>query len=161
MCPSPHYWTIPSFHTPPLPMATQPPLLTTSNPSVQIQIPVPSLQSYLSSLLLCDLLPCWLQFFDSTDFVYWTEQFHNGIEARNVCQLAPEPTSLDHKHIWHKHPMDLVATSLDSAPPFGLLVLSKLTHKTDLIQQLISLTNSIELQHKISLNRSSIGTIKL
>ena len=100
MYPSPHQWTIHPNHTPPPSMATQPPLSTTSTlPTQQTHIFVPSFQPYTFNVLTCAPLSSQLQISDSTDYRYRPEQFLTDIKTRTIYQLGPEPTNPHQKHI--------------------------------------------------------------
>ena len=98
---SPHQRTIHSNFTPPLSIAIQPPFSTTSNLPVQTHINLPSSQPYTLYVLTCAPLSSQLQIFDSTDYRYRPQKLLNGIRARNIYQLGPEPTSSEQKHIRH------------------------------------------------------------
>ena len=110
--PSPHHWTRPSNHTPPS-MATQSPLSSTSNVLVQTHFAVPSFKTYTLNVSKSAPLSSQLQIFDGTDYRYRPKQLVKGIKADNLCQLGPEPTSPDQRHVWHVRRMALVAISSD------------------------------------------------
>ena len=62
---------------------------------------------------MCAPLSSQLQTFDGTDYRYAPENFLNGLKARTIHQLGPEPTHSEQYRIWNIHRMALVATSLD------------------------------------------------
>ena len=100
MYPSQHQWTIHPNHTRPPSMAIQPPLSTTSTlPTQQTYIFVPSFQPYTFNVPTCAPSSSQLQVSDSTDIRYRPEQFLTGIKTRIIYQLGPEPTNPDQKPI--------------------------------------------------------------
>ena len=121
MRPSPHQRTIPSNHTPPPLMTTQPPLSTISNVPVQTHIPAPSFQTYTLNVPTCAPFSNQLQFFDGTDYRFQPELIRNCINTRTVYQLGLEPTNPDQKHTWHARWVALVGTSLDG-PAFSWFI---------------------------------------
>ena len=94
-------------------MTTQSPLSSTSNVLVQTHIAVPSFKTYTLNGSKFAPLSSQFQIFDGTDYSYRPEQFVKGIKAETLCQLGPEPTSPDQKHIWHVGRMAFVAISPD------------------------------------------------
>ena len=98
MYPSRHQGTISSNDTPPLSMATQTPLYTTSNPPVQTHILVRSFQPCTLFVPTCAPFSSQLQISDGTDYSHRPNQLFNGIKARMFYQLDPKPTNPDQNY---------------------------------------------------------------
>ena len=79
MYPSPCQRTIPSNHTPPLSMATQPPLFITFDLIFQTHITIPSFHPYTVNVPTYNPHSSPNQNFDGSDYGYQPEHFISGI----------------------------------------------------------------------------------